>query len=172
MLNNKVRTQSTSLKQKPKETLLTYWLALRAWSATFLLLPSPTTHNGDPRDHTTHSGLSPPTLVGNQENAPQTCSKANLMETILQLRYHLWNQGWESKLAFKTFKAGTQAVCQNIFTVKSRERNKCTSVASLLLLLSPSSLLSIELRILLPGNGVVCTVLSPPAWIKSQDNPS
>lgn len=36
-----------------------------------------------PRKGTTHSGLGPPTLISNQENIPQTCPQANLMEEIL-----------------------------------------------------------------------------------------
>lgn len=33
--------------------------------------------------------LDPPTPIMNQENAPETCSQAKLMESILQLRFIL-----------------------------------------------------------------------------------
>lgn len=40
-----------------------------------------------PREGTAHSMLTPPTSIVNQENAPQTCLQANLMEAISQPRF-------------------------------------------------------------------------------------
>lgn len=42
-----------------------------------------------PRDATTLSDLSPPVLISNQENVYRHAHKANLMKTILQLRFPL-----------------------------------------------------------------------------------
>ena len=40
-----------------------------------------------PRGDTIHSGLSPPTSIADQENAPYTCLQASLMEVFDQLRF-------------------------------------------------------------------------------------
>lgn len=39
------------------------------------------------RDATAHSGLGPSTSIINQENVPQTCLQANLMQVFSQLRF-------------------------------------------------------------------------------------
>lgn len=36
---------------------------------------------------TTHSGLNPPTLISNQENARQTCQQVNLTKPVFQWRF-------------------------------------------------------------------------------------
>lgn len=42
-----------------------------------------------PRDGNAHSGLDPPTSISNQENDPQTCPQASLMEVTPQLSFLL-----------------------------------------------------------------------------------
>lgn len=47
--------------------------------------PFYTTQDHHPQSGTASSGLDHPPLISNQENAPQTCSKANLGAAIPQL---------------------------------------------------------------------------------------
>lgn len=59
---------------------------LLACSSWLLNFPSYTTEDHLTSSATSHSELDPPTLIINQENAPQSCLQANLMEAVSQLK--------------------------------------------------------------------------------------
>jgi hypothetical protein len=71
-------------KQKPGKN--TDWLATPVY---ILSLPSYSTQDHLPSGGTTHNELGPPTSVISQENLPQTCSQAELVESALQMSFTL-----------------------------------------------------------------------------------
>lgn len=61
-----------------------------------------------PGGGTTYSVPGPTTSISNQENAPQTCPKANLVETIPQLSFSLL------KCITLTIKTNQHSVCRPV----------------------------------------------------------
>lgn len=58
-------------------------------SSQYLSSLSYTSYDHQSRTDTTHTGLDPPTLIINQENVPQACLQANLIEALPQLGFPL-----------------------------------------------------------------------------------
>lgn len=81
---SKARTQSVCLKQKPQREAAS-WLA-PSGLLTYIYSPGATTYG----QHSL-SGLRPPTLISNAENASRRCPWANVVQATHQLRPPLDN---------------------------------------------------------------------------------